>query len=525
MSAPDHESRATYRWGGWTVAGVTVDVSADRLTETHEYFHRQLDYTTAFGGLVATFAALADAGGDERWALSRDRLQEMSDLVHELFAVGLSLLTTQRPLAPIAGYPMYDRCVEILHRLLGGEVHPWVALVAIRAAAMACMQSPATALAAATGLHAFDPSDISRPDRPNHRLTALLGSDFPSVVQAADDAAEQAYGRESWWRGSPGISLSPESMDGAGAQGSQELHRRLFADAAAALTASGAAVLEGDSHHDDLRSVLAQARDVAPEGLARIGALVESPGGDLLHGGALDSQTITLAAAPRRASVLPYGSVSGLSGEGDSRHGFLVLVRPEHLTHAYELQGVPLPDEPAIACLRSTVFDGAVRESVLLVVVEEPHSLDEGDVPIYVSMSSSAAAATPEITAAWMQYAERSRLSLVMDTPATAALHRWCAAEGARFRTATQRISADGADLWIVAGRIENGDRSSALVVIPTTEFGARWFEAATHEDPVLRRAVAVDAELFEEESQHMDVVLTHLLLEEPVVGTGSWRR
>jgi hypothetical protein len=32
-----------------------------------------------------------------------------------------------------------------------------------------------------------------------------------------------------------------------------------------------------------------------------------------------------------------------------------------------------------------------------------------------------------------------------------------------------------------------------------------------------------IDPDLFEQESAHMDVVLTHLILEEPVVGTGSW--
>ena len=256
----------------------------------------------------------------------------------------------------------------------------------------------------------------------------------------------------------------------------------------------------------------------------RIGALVESPGGELLHGGALDSQTITLTAAPRRASVLPYGSLSGLSGEGASRHGFLTLIRPERLRASYELQGIPLPDAPSVACLRTTVFDGEVRDSVLLVVVDEPRSLTEGEVPIYVSLSSSAVAAAPEAASTWMNYADRRRLSLVMDTPATAALRRWCSPDGARFRTATRHISTEGADLRIIAGRIENEGRESALVVIPTTEFGARWFEAATHEDPLLKKAVVVDLGIFEEESDHMDVVLTHLLLEEPMVGTGSWR-
>jgi len=49
----------------------------------------------------------------------------------------------------------------------------------------------------------------------------------------------------------------------------------------------------------------------------RIGALVEAPGGELMHGGALDSHTIELPAAPLRAVVLPYGEVSGVSGEGE----------------------------------------------------------------------------------------------------------------------------------------------------------------------------------------------------------------
>jgi hypothetical protein len=110
-----------------------------------------------------------------------------------------------------------------------------------------------------------------------------------------------------------------------------------------------------------------------------------------------------------------------------------------------------------------------------------------------------------------------------MDTPATAALRRWCQSDGARFRTATRQINAHGVDLRIIAGRVEHDGRQSALVIIPTTEFGARWFEAAVHEDPLHKRAVVVDTDLFKEESAHMDVVLTHLILEVPVVGTGSW--
>jgi hypothetical protein len=525
MAAKESEQGARYRWFGWTVAGIAADdVSADRLTETHEYFHRQLDDTTAFGGLVTTCAALAEAGADSSWAQTRDRLQAMSDLVHEVFAVGMSLLTTQRPLQPVDGYPMYDGYVAIIRRLLGEGTHPWVALAALRAVATVCMQSPALKLAVDADIERFDPTSIKREDRPNHRLAALLSSEFPTLVQSENIAAERMHGSESWWYGSEGVRLTPESMDGRAGELSQELHRRCFEAAATALGAAGAVVLGLNSHHRDLRRLLEQARELAPEGLMRIGALVESPGGELLHGGALDSQTITLTAAPHRASVLPYGSLSGLSGEGATRHGFLTVVRPERLRVCYELQGIPLPDAPAIACLRTTVFDGEVRDSLLLVVVDGPQSLMEVDVPIYVSLASSAAAAAPEAAAAWMNYADRRRLSLVMDTPATAALRRWCTPDGARFRTATRHISTEGIDLRIIAGRIENAGRQSALVVIPTTEFGARWFEAATHEDQLLKNAVVVDPVIFEEESDHMDVLLTHLLLEEPTVGTGSWR-
>jgi len=60
-------------------------------------------------------------------------------------------------------------------------------------------------------------------------------------------------------------------------------------------------------------------------------------------------------------------------------------------------------------------------------------------------------------------------------------------------------------------------------VIIPSTEFGARWFEAVRAEDAQLDAAVHDDPELFERESDHLDVVLTHLLFEERFVGTGSW--
>jgi hypothetical protein len=524
MADDDPQAGGLYRWSGWTVAGVAqTDRAVARLTETHEYFHRQLDDTTAFGGLVAVYASLAVACPGDGWERTRDRLQAMSDVLHETHAVGMSLLTSQRRLERIDGYPLYDRYINVLTQLVGEQTHPWVALAALRAAATACMQSTALTVAGEIGLDSFQPQAIALTDRPNHRLVQLIRSPFREEVAREQAQALAAYAAETWWIGSDRVPLTPESTDGHAGRLSQQLQARLFKTAAGFLASSRAQVLDEDGHHNDLRELLAQARALAPEGLARIGALVESGGGDLLHGGALDSQTITLPAAPRRATVLPYGSISGMSGEGESRHGFVAVARPERLRSFYELGGVDLPDQAAVACLRTTVFDGPVRDSVLLVIVDEPESIEQAEHPIFVSVSSSAAAAAPEMTARWMGYARRDRLSLVMDTPATAALHRWCEPDSTRFRAATRQIDAHGVDLRIIAGRIEQDGRQSPLVIIPTTEFGARWFEAATEEDPKLKRSVVIDPGLFEEESVHMDIVLTHLILEEPVVGTGSW--
>jgi hypothetical protein len=111
-----------------------------------------------------------------------------------------------------------------------------------------------------------------------------------------------------------------------------------------------------------------------------------------------------------------------------------------------------------------------------------------------------------------------------MDTPASVALRRWCSSVGTRFRTATESVTVEGMNLRIIVGRIENGGKESELVLIPTTEFGARWFETAIREDTVLASAVYTDDELFQEESGHLDVVLSHLFSEERVVGSGSWR-
>lgn len=77
----------------------------------------------------------------------------------------------------------------------------------------------------------------------------------------------------------------------------------------------------------------------------------------------------------------------------------------------------------------------------------------------------------------------------------------------------------------VIAGRIEHDNGHSALIVIPTTEFGARWFEAARAEDPQLAAAVLEDPGFFEREGPHLDVVLNHLLFDERYVGAGSWRR
>ncbi len=517
---------AKYQWFGWTVSAVTGDdISGDRLTETHEYFHRQLDDTTAFGGLTQTLAALAEAQPERGWDDSRNCLQDMSDLVHETFAVGMSLLTNQRRLNPIEGYPLYDRYVELANRLLGEELHPWVALAGLRAAATACMQSPVLAMVVDAGLRPFDPMTMPRLLRPNHRLVGLLEADYAASVQAVDHELRDAHGSEQWWLGYEGVILTPESMDGETGDLAQETYRRLFDSAAGALRAKGADVLKLDGHHLDLATVLGEARDVAPEGLTRIGALIEMPDAELLHGGALDSQTIMLSAAPIRATVLPYGSVSGLSGSGDHRHGFLTLVRPERIRNSYELQGIALPEHGAVSCLRTTVFDGTRRDSVLFVLVDSPDELVDLESPIYVSISSSAAGEDPDLASKWMLGTDPERLSLVMDTPFTVALHRWCKPEGTQFRTASRAVIVGDMEVRIIAGRINDGLRQSALVIVPTTEFGARWYEAAIEEDPALRDSVIFDDALFDDESHHLDVVLSHILLEERLLGPGSWRQ
>lgn len=526
MSDESQPTGGRYQWSGWTVpATAGADVALARLTETHEYFHRQLDDTTAFGGLVTTVAAVSESLPDRRWIEVRDRLVSYADLLHETFAVGASLLTTQRNLAQIAGFPLYDRYVNVLLRLVGTGTHPWVALAALRAAATACMQSDALRAAATAGIDDFDPAALPRAERPNHRLVMLLDSGFADAVATSQHELERVHGHEAWWRGTPDVSLTVESMDGEAGKLSQGLHHRLFAQAADVLGEHNGIVIHGQAHQDDLRALLVSARGIVPHGLARIGALVEAGGQELIHGGALDSQTITLTAAPTRGVVLPAPSISSFSGEGSHRHAFVTVVRPERLRRSYRLEGVQLPDASAIACLRSTVFDGDRRDCVLFALLDDPTEIEQEKVPVYVSVTSSAAAAAPELTSLWMDLAERNRLSLIMDTPATAALRRWCRDEHARFRTATQLVSIAGMDVRIIAGRVEEGDRHSPLVVIPTTEFGARWFEAATAEDDLLRRAVRVDPSLFEQESDHLDVVLNHLLFEEHVVGTGSWRQ
>jgi hypothetical protein len=471
--------------------------------------------------LLATVAALADAAPDKRWREARRELQAMSDLVHESFAVGMSLLTTQRPIAPLADYPTYDRHVRTIERLIGPGVHPWVALAAFRAAATACMQSSALTLAASS-LADFEPRTIATRERPNHRLASLL-PDFANAVQREQQSAVTEHGHQSWWRPTSPLLLPPEAMDGTAAAASEVVHRRLFAAAAEIVADAGGVVVPPNAHHDDLLALLAAARTLAPAGLARIGALVESPGGELLRGGPLDGQIIELATAPKRATVLPYGSLSGASGEGDRRHVFVVLTTPRRLMSAHELEGVDLPPGESITCLRTTVFDGEKRDSILLLPVATPDELVE-DLPVYVSAFSSAAAAEPDMSAAWMRFADRGRVSLIMDTPATAALHRWCR-DGTTFRTETRMMRVENEEVRVIIGRLEEADRRSPLVIIPSTEFGARWFESARAEDPVLRETVIDEPGLFERESDHLDVVLTHLLFEERYLGTGSWRR
>lgn len=515
---------ARYDWFGWSIDAAPVETAAGRLAETHEHFHRQLDDTTAFGGLMTTVAAMADSVRSSEWIERRDRLKSMCDIVHESFAVGMSLLTTQRPVQVVPGYPAYDRYVHIVIRLLGPGVHPWVALAALRAAATACMQSGALTIAAGVEIERFSPSDLPRMERPNHRLPVLLAGGFKERVAAANRSAETEHGGASWWQPTDGVLLAPAAMDGAAGTASEVLHRELLDHAENLIAAAGGTSTDPETHYAALRELLSQAQALAPEGLARIGALVESPGGELMHGGALDSQTIQLTAAPSRAVVLPHGSASGLSGANDSAHAFIVLTRPDRILRAFALvEGIELPSTPSVALLRSTVYDGERRDCVLHVVLDDPTQVDL-KAPVYLSVLSSAVASDPDTAAMWMRWADPGRLSLVMDTPSSAALKRWCA-NGGRFRTQTRLVVVEGMEVRIIAGRIEEGERRSSLVIIPTTEFGARWFEAARLEDPQLAAAVLEDDRFFEQEQHHLDIVLNHLLYEERFIGTGSWRR
>ena len=77
----------------------------------------------------------------------------------------------------------------------------------------------------------------------------------------------------------------------------------------------------------------------------------------------------------------------------------------------------------------------------------------------------------------------------------------------------------------MIAGRIEQDERHSPLVVVPTTEFGARWFEAVREEVSDLATIAQDDPGFFEEQGDHLDVVLNHIMFEERYVGTGSWLR
>ena len=71
----------------------------------------------------------------------------------------------------------------------------------------------------------------------------------------------------------------------------------------------------------------------------------------------------------------------------------------------------------------------------------------------------------------------------------------------------------------MIVGRIEVGGRRSPVVIIPSTEFGARWFESACAEDPVLGATVVESPDLFERESEHLDVVTT------PGTSAFDWNR
>jgi hypothetical protein len=511
-----------YQWFGWTVPAAAGDASTKHLIELHEEFHRALDEMTAFGGLVTTVAALAQADPDSRWPVARDRLQAMSDIVHETYAVGMSLIVGDQRLATVDGYPLYDRYVAIANSLIGADTHLWVGWIALQAAITACMQSNVLTTVLSDDLSEFDPACIERSARPNHRLVALLDSDFAAVVAAANEDALREHGREDWWREGHGRSAST-SLSGGVDEAALALRKRMFGEAAAALRATGATVIAEGDHYTDLAELLKRAAATTPRPLVPTGAMTELPYIErVLY--PLDRLTITPSDVPARATLLPYHKGSGFTREGAHRHGFLTLVRTDYLSSSYELHGLPVPEVPAIACLRRTVHEGRPDAAIQHMIVAESDPLqEENGHPIYVSVTNSAAVAAPQLSSHWMRRADLDRLSLVMDTPVTPLIRRWCEPEGVRFRVSIACIEVADMEMWVIAGRVERSDSRSPLVIIPASELGTHGFEAFVEEEAPMRDAVVIDDELFQEERIHIGVVLNHLLREEHMVGPGRW--
>ena len=367
--------------GWWASLGKDEPGSpAARMVTAHEALHLSLNGCTAFGtALVATGLLAQERGRDRGLA----HLIEMCRQVHESFATfGSVWLVSDGDLDLLTGrddYLGYYRDAAELVPLPDGSP---LKMLALKAAARVCMQSPALDALLIEGL-GDDRPRVRPQDRPDKRFAQLHSAPAGFWSQCWDRCEEAARGLPGW------ETLSSTEID-------PHLRVRMYADEldetrevvrqaayfamAELLNGLGSPSLGYDEHQSRTAAVIAIVEALAPAARGRlVASAMQNDSVEAFD--VWNRERLVVRDHPRPATLhriedLPNGAAATIFSEHDGRIHVFAVVRP-----AFRLLSQFEFDRDAVATLRdrgaapvvATLSSGL--DSVDVVLLDRPGQL------------------------------------------------------------------------------------------------------------------------------------------------------
>lgn len=355
----------------WVITtGAPFEGIAMVAASSHEAHHAALNASTAWGAVlqaVSLAARSAPASGHQ--GILRD-LVAVSTRTHEAYATHCGVLDVIRAGGAddadelLAPYPGYDTHLARAIRLGPGTslTNAW-RQVAAESALQACMQSIAMRTLADGGLQGFSLASTRRIDHPDRRLS-LLAKRTPEWWRQAEAGAAGIFGDR--WDELRSLDIRDPLARAAAHEGIWTALRRLCLSLAGrALRQAGSESLSVDQVGELYRPLVAE---------------VDRFTGGRLHL-TLDRQTDTGAfglfemeavriGPPHPARITGPAAVRAY-GDGDDRHGYLVVRSGRALHQRYALDGEIPDDGIPVVVWQSPGEDGVTS----LTPVAEPHAL------------------------------------------------------------------------------------------------------------------------------------------------------